>query len=29
MKGELAQAGIYKVLCKISPLAQLVDVLGS
>lgn len=29
MKGELAQAGIYKVLCKISPLAQLADVLGS
>lgn len=29
MKGETAQAGIYKVLCKITPLAQLADVLGS
>lgn len=29
MKGETAQEGIYQVLCKITPLAHLADVLGS
>lgn len=29
LKGETAQAGRYKVVCKGSPLAQLADVLGS
>lgn len=29
MKGEMAEAGMYKVLCKFTPLAQLAEVLGS